>query len=395
MERTEAIKNIQHKIFERCTLEVNIASSLYSCAACVVKSFQMGNVEYQRFSLSELGILLYNENKKIALFKIDEPYRRIVSYYDHKDKICHLHPEFIEFEFENEDDLSTMICNECTKVIKKNEIPKFSIAAGIDYGNIGRISLIQPNIIESICIARYLTFITVYKLTGYFSNQKQFAQKGHAISYYHDAPEQIASSITFPRVDNISDYLTVCFVGAKFKWVAFQPSFKVAVPDLVVRPQVIYDMLYALKKVNPLYKDIIIVDDADTRQKLNNITDDLIKKMKVMDEEILQNIEKELETTTASYGVSGIPFNCSASEKHQEKENSVENGLISHSFVNNSNYVNKGPLDPVTFICSSFEQAILNNDFSKKTEKDCFNIDQSKDEQENMEEEIYFLDEYD
>jgi len=82
-----------------------------------------------------------------------------------------------------------------------------------------------------------------------------------------------------------------------------------------------------------------------------------------MDDNTVVNMEKQVESTTASYGVSSIPFSCSSSNSNtMEQERNVENDpiAISHSFVNNTNYIHNGPLDPVTVIFSSVEQATLN-----------------------------------
>jgi len=117
--------------------------------------------------------------------------------------------------------------------------------------------------------------MTVYKLIGHNINQRQMASRGHAITFSHDGPKSFIANQTFPRIHNVKEYLSVCFVGSELQWVAFRPSFKTRVPNLVVRPQVVYKWLQALKHVNPLYKDIVILEDDITIDALNNITDEI------------------------------------------------------------------------------------------------------------------------
>ena len=98
-------------------------------------------------------------------------------------------------------------------------------------------------------------------------------------------------------------------------WQTFRPNFRSTVPDLVVRPHVVYGWLYALKQLNPLYKDIVIVDDENTRAALLNITNELINNTTVMEHDALINIEKQVQSATASYGVNeSISFSCPSVE---------------------------------------------------------------------------------
>ena len=87
-----------------------------------------------------------------------------------------------------------MLCNKCSQAINKNEIPKFSIAAGKDFGNPERIGLMEPNAVEQICIALNITYMTVYKLAELNDKHRQSACRGHAITYLHDGPTQFASN---------------------------------------------------------------------------------------------------------------------------------------------------------------------------------------------------------
>ena len=128
----------------------------------------------------------------------------------------------------------------------KNEILKFSIAAGKDFGNPERIGLMEPNAAEQICIALNITYMTVYKLAELNDKHRQSACRGHAITYLHDGPTQFASNQNDPRVNGISNYISVCFVGSEFVWQTFRPNFRSTGPDFLVRPHVVYGWYYTL-----------------------------------------------------------------------------------------------------------------------------------------------------
>ena len=123
----------------------------------------------------------------------------------------------------------------------KNEILKFSIAAGKDFGNPERIGLMEPNAAEQICIALNITYMTVYKLAELNDKHRQSACRGHAITYLHDGPTQFASNQNDPRVNGISNYISVCFVGSEL-----DTGLENTGPDFLVRPHVVYGWYYTL-----------------------------------------------------------------------------------------------------------------------------------------------------
>lgn len=91
-----------------------------------------------------------------------------------------------------------------------------------------------------------------------------------------------------PRVEDIDKYIYMTFVGSEQNWEAFQPSVHNRVPDLQVCPSVIYGWLRALKAVNPLYKDIEIIDTEEHVLALQSISDCLVKQTTLLDNQILE-----------------------------------------------------------------------------------------------------------
>ena len=342
-----------------------------------MRAFQFSHRKYNDFAVTDLKILRFTEQQNEDLMAIDETARKIKGFYVYQGVIYHLHPEFIESNEELSPRVS--ICNACTYDIKKNKIPKFSLAAGVDFGNPGRVGLREPTIIEQYCIAFACPYVTVFKLIGGQNNQRQFSKKGHAITYLHDSPFEFSAHQTLPRVEGIAKVISVCFVGSNLVWEAFQPTFKTAVPDLVVRPDVVYSWLHYLKQVNPLYKDIEIVDTLAVREALQSLTDQLISNAVVMDDGILTDMETVIAEETATYGNEGDSTNLIIEvdeDAMEERYDFLSNDPISigtqttitpipisHCFVNNTNAIQTGNSDPISAIFNSVEKALSQSVF--------------------------------
>lgn len=103
-------------------------------------------------------------------------------------KLYHLHPELVK-------DGIASLCSTCHRNIKssKPKIPKLCIAAGIDFGHPGRLGLPQLTLSEELLICRSRQYVSILKLVGYNSSERQKAKKGHVITYPQpDGPIKLA-----------------------------------------------------------------------------------------------------------------------------------------------------------------------------------------------------------
>ena len=66
-----------------------------------------------------------------------------------------------------------------------------------------------------------------------------------------------------------------------------------------VRPHVVYQWLNVLKAINPLYKDIEIIDNEERTMALRNIPFDLIENATIMENSVHQQMEEVIEIQTA------------------------------------------------------------------------------------------------
>ena len=162
----------------------NFSTSLLSCGACGIREFESENdtasIQYTKVTLESLPEVykMNSIDKKklhdwiaegpITIPKVDsnndndnseeeeilvEPWR-IMSFYKSDDSnfYYYLHPELVNKN--NTEKESTYLCPRCYKAYKNDTCYKFSIAAGIDFGNFHRINgLIKPNLHEQIILS--------------------------------------------------------------------------------------------------------------------------------------------------------------------------------------------------------------------------------------------------
>lgn len=92
------------------------------------------------------------------------------------------------------DDVAT-ICSNCKIKTQSGEpkIPKLSIAAGIDFGHPDRIGLPQLTLSEELLICRSRQYVSILKLLGNMTAERQTAKKGHVITFPQpDGPLKLA-----------------------------------------------------------------------------------------------------------------------------------------------------------------------------------------------------------
>lgn len=190
-------------------------------------------------------------------------------------------------------DKTLNICKECFKSLKKDEIPKWSLAySNLDYG-------ILPDL-PPLSFAEQLV-ISISVLHGHILNLNsgQFAHKGHFISFRHDSA--FATSLqtsSLPRTD-LSKTIIIVNIGPNRTAADLRRHASVK-ERLEVKAENIYLWLNFLKHHNPLYRDVLINNNIETHQSLNGITDKLVETAVQSNEEQVITAER---VATASHVV--------------------------------------------------------------------------------------------
>lgn len=240
------------RIVDEFQKSVDLEANLLSYACCGVRSFQMGPERYKNTDLTRLRVLKLNTSQKEKLENIPVKYRRAISYYYSKIGNCyyHLHPELVKIDKDEEGNLIrevAMMCASCERKAgaKKNpKIPPFSIASGVDYGVPARINLPVLTFVEQYVLARVRLYGSIVKLPGWSAAVSHSARKGHIICFPQpESPELLAeqsrirdcnTAQTYPRVDGLSQLISVVFIGAKKEFAALEPARFRSVTDLQV-----------------------------------------------------------------------------------------------------------------------------------------------------------------
>lgn len=178
--------------------------------------------------------------------------------------------------------------------MRKGKVPVLSIASGIDFGDPMRIKLPPLSLIEELLISQSRLYVSIVKLIGDQESERQSAKRGHVITFPQpDGPTKLAelqrmnssNSECYPRVENLSEFISVVFIGSRLQFDALIPSRFKNIKELRVRTEVIYLWLYALKNLNPLYQNITIVETTGIRSALERLTMDLIDNATIVDNE--------------------------------------------------------------------------------------------------------------
>jgi len=190
----------------------------------------------------------------------------------------HLHRELVRNQIDEPTHISASLCKQCHTAIVKNNIPKLSIAAGVDFGSAARIRLPSLTLVEEYLIAQGRMLISIVKLIGSQTATCQSARRGHVITFPHSGPTALVEREralatgdegVYPRLDGISDVIFVSFVGSRNQWETHLLGGLPGGRELQVRTDVIYLWLHALIFLNPRYVHINIDDSAGSPVILN------------------------------------------------------------------------------------------------------------------------------
>lgn len=195
-------------------------------------------------------------------------------------KFYHLHLELLE------NNMATL-WETCLYQIRHStlEVPKFCIAGGIDFGNPERLGLTSLTLVEELLIAQSRLYVSIVKLAFWWLCPDHSEKKEHVIissawrTYQASwTTEDYSSDVEqYPRIENLAAFISVVFVESRRQFNALVPSPLKDVKELRVRTEIVYFWLHALKILNPLYRNVEIVETTAMHYALNRILSDLIK----------------------------------------------------------------------------------------------------------------------
>ena len=221
--------------------------------------------EYPFFDIGAQGSDLFelDDDQAAAYCDLAAQYRPAVSVYEHPTgdgsppTLYHLHRECIEL---HEGKHRVRFCDSCMKYVRKQRHaskprpPPLSIAAGIDFGKPWALGLPALSIVEQLAIGMVRTDQVCVKLRAPVPGAEMTAIKGHVISFVQDGPEKIAQNVDvkYPLLEEVQRSVSVRFICPKHYADRHTKTIH-NLPDLQLRPEVVFPWLHALKALNPMY----------------------------------------------------------------------------------------------------------------------------------------------
>ena len=182
-------------------------SFLFACGSCGERKYstpyKVVNVEI------DLQILKLNNSQIHELNYLNE-YKDVASVCKINKVLYNIHPECLT---KRKGSYYTNLCGVCNFDIRNNEVPKFSIANGHDYGDINRLKDLLPlSVVEMHLISRNRMYASIIKLKEGSNRQLM----GNVIIFEQDGPEKCSKIFDFP--DFVKNSLRVAFIGSKYQY---------------------------------------------------------------------------------------------------------------------------------------------------------------------------------
>ena len=218
-----------------------------------------------------------------------------------------LHPELVE-EGNGDESASVRICKHCYGKLKGGggkapELPEFSIANGVDFGNPDRLMLPELTLVELYLISPVRLYGSVIKLQAFNTEQDVRVLNGHLIAFMqlNSAALSEIGSIQYPRLQEVRELVSVSFLGDRGQLDRLINGGDRRIPkELTIRPDVVYQWLAALSVLNPEFfpASNIIERSENIENAMRNLSLQLMNEAELIDS-VGQQMNQELESDTA------------------------------------------------------------------------------------------------
>lgn len=193
------------KMYRKLPKAVDYNGDLFACGACGVRPYSQNN--YSTFRLDDPLLLpLQLKNKDVSKHNSLGEFKSVCSVFEHpKDTKLrfYIHPELVKSS-STSDIFSLKLCSSCVNSLRKNKIPKLSIADGYDYGRVERLPEMQSlTLVEKHLIALIRLYITEVKLVAplgdSISATGPSSLVGNIICFPHDGSKAAAPVFYIPQ----------------------------------------------------------------------------------------------------------------------------------------------------------------------------------------------------
>ena len=165
----------------------------------------------------------------------------------------HLHPELVETPHDGSGECVRLCRPRCAGALRKDAPPKFSLAAGVDFGRLDVLGLPEPSEIERLILSNVRTYAQVVKVVpkhdpGRSRTPDEWHRaklQGHFISFLQEGPEAAANWVTETmrnRVQDVQRKVKVHLLGPEGSHDVLMHRL-MGCKDMQMRPTVVYNYL--------------------------------------------------------------------------------------------------------------------------------------------------------
>ena len=193
------------------------------------------------------------------------------------------------------DDQSVLCCQTCLSSLKRERLPKFSVANDFQIGKTPD-ELKDLTLPEKLLISKFRPKMYVVKLKSIAGpHTSQNGLKGNTITFPQNIPEMASSLPANPEI--LVDHIKVVFIGKS------KPTIDLLKKVLTVRREKVYNALSFLIANNPIYQDVTL---SDVNLPLDDIPQEIKNSIEFYDDPDNEE-ENEHSTYTPQTDLDNIP----------------------------------------------------------------------------------------
>ena len=187
-------------------------SCINACAACGKRDIDT----FTRLSLrsNQAQILRLDDQRADAFKARPEEEQRLCNIFRSADgHHYHLVPDLVDDVGDNE---MVNLCSKCAKATSSGNVPKFSLAKGVDFGR--TTNLPELSLLEKVVISPYRCFVTILKLKSPCGTNRLASQnclRGHAVMFPHDGPERLVTQMPRHALADVARDISIVFLGSR------------------------------------------------------------------------------------------------------------------------------------------------------------------------------------
>ena len=310
----EAISiDAQAKMVQEFQARTDAKQKCESCAVCGVKNFP-GTIKYTHLDINtDMDCIKLTSDEHSFHDKRGDDVQGLYNVCStNNEDYYYLHRKFTYTA--NDGKWMAVVCTKCAHDVKQGRRPQYSIASGLDYGNLERVRLPTLSLFERKLLMRHRKWNTVIKLVAPGNLQdeqreraRQSAVKGHHLVFPHEGPDCACDYLTSPTSSPFESF-GIVFVGPRQDWDKSRLTLKEKFPDILqVRAPVLRQWIQVLRQLNPeQYGHLPDLSDEQSatthglNAHIDQLQSDLFNNTHVMEDTAAHRVERHTMSDVAA-----------------------------------------------------------------------------------------------